>query len=933
MVDLHRHDEFSLFDGFGKASELAKLAKELGHTSLGTSNHGNTNGLVKTYHACKEVGIKPILGVEAYHKPKANEERKSFHLCLFAKNLQGYNNINRMLFEAEKNKYYQPLVFNETLKKHSNGVICTSACVAGYISQALLKGNNSAAAKMVSLLKSYFGDDFYIEIQPYKLDQDGTQERINKLLIELADEYDVKCILTSDSHRGRQDELETYIKMHEMAGHNTYDIEQTYGERYMPTEKQLVQRFVAMHEEDFGHKKALKMAKQMIKNLEEIEDKVEEDIFSSLSMTLPTFENGTDQTSFELLKQKVKEGLKLRGKAKNKKYIERCKKELDVIRHLGFEDYFLMVADYVQWAKDRGIMVGPGRGSGCNSQVCWALRITEVDSLRYHLDFRRFLRKDKKKMPDIDLDFETKRRDEVIEYLVNKYKGHSAQICSYGNYKVDNLLNDLAKVCGLKTDKSMDQDEAKENKKIIADLKALVKKCIDVEEEDVEPVLKRKGIERQDWEVNSNLNISYLKTFPQYKEYNKKYDNILKHFCSLYMKVRFIGTHAAGVAITGDDIFNFTTLRVRDGKIFASYDLDDLDKIKVTKFDILGLRTMEEIGVLRRLTGNDFDDDITEDKKILEMFKNAETDGIFQFESNTAKSILSNIECDCFEDVIATNAMNRPGPLSLGMPEMYAKNKKEGHVQDSPYLQFTKETYGTIIYQEQIQKICVKMANMSWNDADSVMKMMKSNVGSREARRIEQESGVLRKKFLQGAKENGINVKEASDTYDKLLTYSFNKGHGAGYSLISVEEMFYKVYYQTEFWFAKLKFAQDESEVRLFASLAVKSGAVVFLPHVNYSADYSLRKFEGEKVIQQGLSSIKGVGEKAAKAIEEERKKNGPFLSKEDFVERCKGRSVHSGVISTLEEQGALEFNKKIYLRRVVKYNSTLLAQLERRKK
>lgn len=907
MVDLHRHDEYSTFDGFGKAKELVKIAKEKGYTALGTSNHGNTNGIVKTWEACMEEGLKPILGIEGYFLPKYKEQHRGYHLCLFAKNKKGYNNINRIQYEGEKQKYYNSIWTFDILKDHTEGVICTTACVAGYSAQCIKDGKLEQAKKYLLKLKQLFKDNLYIEIQPYKISEEGLQEKVNVAHIQLAKELKIKCILTSDSHRGRKEELSTYLKMHEIAGHNLEHIEETYAERYMPDKNEMKERFIRMHKKDYGNS-TKSLANIMYDNLEELEEKVEYNIFENNKMVLPSF-CSSEEESNKLLLQEVKKGLKFRGKNKNKEYIARCKMELDVIKHLGYASYFLMVADYTQWAKERGIIVGPGRGSGCNSIVCWALRITEVDSIKYNLAFSRFLRKDKKKMPDIDLDFETDRRAEVIEYLINKYEGHAAQICSYGMYKVDNLINDLAKFCGLKTDKTIDSSEVQKNKNTIKEIKTFLNKYIEDSELDEEGLRENKLVE----------------------VYNKDYDNIIEHFIKLYMKVRFIGTHAAGVAITGDDIFNYTTLRIdsKTGKKYVSFDLDDLDKIAVTKFDILGLKTMSELGVLRKVTNTDFDDSITDDEKIMEYFKEGKTDGIFQFEKQQVKSMLINIECDCFEDVIAVNSMNRPGPLSLGQPDIYAENKKNKHnIVKNSYYEFTKETYGTLIYQEQIQQICVNMAGMSWNDADNIMKLMKANAGALTARRIEQEGNTMKKRFIEGAKKNGISKEEAEDTFDKMMTYSFNKGHGAGYSLISVEEMFYKVYYPIEFWFAKMMFPKDEAELQKFSCFAVKDGAVVFLPHVNYSkTKTSLRKVEGDRCIQQGLADLKGVGEKAALFIEEERKQNGIFKNYDNFYDRCKSRVVTSKVIDILKEAGALEFNKKIYLNRVTKYNSVLYSR------
>lgn len=906
MFDLHRHDEYSTFDGYGKATELAALTKEYGYNALCTTNHGNTNGLIQTYMACKDLGIKSILGVEGYFLPKWKQQTRGFHLIVIAKNLKGYGNMNRLQFEGEKQKYYNPIWDFDLLEKYHDGLICTTACVASYSSQCIIAGKNELAEKYLRKLKSIFEDDLYVEIQPYKVSEEGLQEYVNVQLIKLAKKLKIKCILTSDSHRGRKEDFDTYMKMHQVANHNFDDIEATYAERYMPKPTEMQKRFYKMHKDDFGEELTKKLANRMAKNLDEIEDKCEENYLDQLPLKLPKL--GNDST--KILKKKIIEGLKERGKCK-KEYLERVKEEFEVIHYHGFEDYFLIVADYVNWAKQRGIIVGPGRGSVCNCLIAYALKITEVDSLLFNLDFRRFLRKDKKKFPDIDLDFETSRRHEVIEYLCKKYEGHAARICSYGLYRVDNLLNDLFKVCGLPTDKNIDEEEVKRNKAEIQYIKSFVQANID---------------------EDSNLDVKNLTESAEAKSINKKYDNILIHFCKLYKKVRFIGTHAAGVAITGGELLDYVALKVdKNGDVFTNYDLTDIETVNVIKFDILGLKTMESIGDLRKNTGVIVDyDKAVKDENIMDNFREGNCDGVFQFEKKTARDILEKIHCDCFDDVVAASSMNRPGPLSLKQPELYAENKYNiEEAKTSEYWEYTKESFGTIIYQEQVQQICINIGNLSWSDADRVMKMMKGGHMTDSARKIYEENREdLLTRFVNGAVENGYDEGFAKDLFEKMTTYTFNKGHGVGYSLISVEEMYYKLYHPSAYWFVKLKYAKNDSEYDKFCAKAAKDGSVVFLPHVNYSSEKAkLRKVEGEECLQQGLSEIKGVGEKAASYILEERKKNGIFTSFDNFYDRCKSRTVTSRVIELLKEAGALEFNKKIYIKRVTKYNSALYSR------
>ena len=917
MVDLHRHDMFSRFDGFGKPSELAKLAKELGHSALATSNHGNTNGLVQTYDACMHEGIKPILGVEGYFLPVYKEKERGYHLCLFAKNLLGYKNLNIIQFEGEKQKYYNPIWTFDLLEKYHEGLICTTACIASYSSQCILKGNIKQARKYLEKLQGIFGDDLYVEIQPYKVSEVGAQEKINVAMIGLADRLNIKCILTSDSHRGRKEDFDTYLKMHMMDGHDENWVRGTYEERYMPELWEMEKRFVKMHKDDFDYPRRL--AKQFHNNLEELEAKVENDILGQLELKLPKVDSDRDSEK-EIVRQ-IKEGLKKRGQY-TKEYIKRCKEELDVIKTNGFIDYFLIVADYVNWAKNNGICVGPGRGSVCNCLVAYAMHITEVDSIRFNLDFRRFMRYDKKAYPDIDIDFEMDRRGEVIEYLINKYPGQSARVSSYGLYQVDNTINDLAKVCGLPTDKTVDEAKVKENKEVIKSIKRVVSQY-----------------RRDDGSLDTTA-LFNGENADDVRRYNKKYDNIITHFSKLYRKVRFIGTHAAGVILTSGDILQYTSLRIdKAGNLYSTFNLEDLNGVKIIKFDLLGLRTMQSIGECRRLAGKvGFDINAVDDPKLLEEFRLGNTCGIFQLEKNAAKKILDDIDCSDFNDVIATVAMNRPATLAIHSPELYGDNKRHQNEIDTDdlFYKHTAESYGIIIYQEQLMYVCVYIGGLEWFEADKVLKANKHGHVDQfheEIGKYKIKTGVdLRAKFISGCLAKGVTNERAEQMWDALSRYSFNKGHSAGYAIISMEEMYYKIYYPTFFWYSKIKYARSEQERDEFCNEAVASGNLVFLPHVNYSHVWtSIRKIDGEMVLQKGLAELKGIGEKAAQYIVEERKKNGIFRNYDEFYDRCAGRVVNKRVLNILFEQGTIEFNKKQYIKRVTAYNTALYSRAQRK--
>lgn len=916
MVDLHRHDMFSRFDGFGKPAELAKLAKELGHTALSTSNHGNTNGLVQTYDACMKEGIKPILGVEGYFLPVYKEKERGYHLCLFAKNLVGYRNLNAIQYEGEQQKYYNPIWTFELLKKYHEGLICTTACIASYSSQCILNGKEEKALVYLKKLQSIFGDDLYIEIQPYKVSEAGAQEKINIAMIQLSKQIGAKCILTSDSHRGKKEEFDTYLKMHMMDGHDVDWVHGTYKERYMPAMWEMEKRFVKMHKQDFPNAKA--MAKEMHQNLEDLEASVEYDILGQLELQLPQVDGGKD--SWKEIVRLCKEGLKKR-KQYTPKYIQRCKEELDVIKANGFIDYFLIVADYVNWAKANGICVGPGRGSVCNCLVAYAMYITEVDSIRFNLDFRRFMRYDKKAYPDIDIDFEMDRRGEVIEYLINKYPGQSARVSSYGMYQVDNTINDLAKVCGLPTDKTVDDAIVKSNKEVIKSIKSVVAKY-----------------KREDGSLNED-GLFNGDNAEDVKRYNAKYDNIITHFARLYRKVRFIGTHAAGVILTSGDVLQYTSLRIdKSGNLYSVYNLEDLNSVKIIKFDLLGLRTMQSIGECRKLAGKTgFDINIVDDPKLLEEFRLGNTCGIFQLEKNAAKKILDDIDCSDFNDVIATVAMNRPATLAMKSPELYGDNKRHQDEVDTDdlFYKHTAESYGIIIYQEQLMYVCVFIGGLEWFEADKVLKANKHGHVDQfheEIGKYKVKTGVdLKAKFISGCINKGITNERAEQIWDALSRYSFNKGHSAGYAIISMEEMYYKIYYPAFFWYTKLKYARNDQEKDEFCNEAAKSGTVVFLPHVNYSqGPSSIRKVDGECVLQKGLCDIKGIGEKAADVIVKEREQNGIFTSWDNFYDRCHCSAVNKRVLNLLQEQGAVEFKKKVYIKRVTAYNVALYSRAHR---
>lgn len=899
--DLHRHTEFSTFDGFGKSSELAVQAKNLGYTALGISDHGNTHGVVKHWQECLLNDIKPILGVEGYFMPKYKEKHRGWHICLFAQNLKGFENMNRIQTLGDERKYYNPILTFDDIAGNSEGLIVTTACVGSFWGDAIKHKRTDAAVRLLSMFKEVLGDNFYVEIQPYKISEGGLQEYINETLERISKELDIKCILTSDSHRGVKEELSTYLKLHEIAGHNTEHILKTYKDRYMPSTEEIKQRYVDMHG-------SILKAEEYIDNLTFLESTVDKDILGQLTLGMPEYAPGED--SNKILKKLAVEGLKKKGKW-NPEYKQRLREEFEIIEHHGFSDYFLTVRDYTMYAKEKGIAVGPGRGSACNCLVSWAVDVTGVDPVKFGLDYHRFIRKDKKKMPDIDLDFQTSRREEVIKYLVDKYPDSSAQIVSYGLYKPDNLINDLSKVCGLSTVGDIEPEVKNDRKRIVDGLKSFLKSYTD--------------------DQSGTIDVENLTRHRRYTEYNEQYDNICLHYIKLFRKVRYVGTHAAGVAIVDGDINQYSSLRTdkKSGKRYISYDLVDAEAINIMKFDILGLRTMEALSQVRELAGPPPTiDEMLDDDLIWDRFSLGETEGIFQFESRTAKSILQSIKPDNFDDLSACSSINRPGPLSLETHKLYAENKEKARLGlvtfDGPYTRYLKETYGTLIYQEQVQLIATVVGGMEWEDADRIIKLGSGGAKTTAAIQYKEELKKFEDDFCKNARKFGIKREEAVPLFNEFFNYSFNKGHSTGYSLISLEEMYYKVHHPLEYWTTKIKVGGLEETINLFLECAVADGCVILLPHVNYGPDYSVRYVDGEPGIQQGFGNIKNVGPAASSFIQDEKEKNGPFRSVEDFTERCKHRAVTTRVISSLVEQGALDFSKSNYIERVKQYNRTL---------
>ena len=882
---MHKHSMYSMFDGFDKINNIVSYAVKLGHKAIGLSDHGNACGILQLYLECKKQGIKPLMGVEAYFQPKFNAGGKKFHLCLFAYNNKGYENLCKIISDANENNFYRTMTVDfELLSKYTEGIICSSACVAGFLSQAILNNKMKLVEKAAKKFKSIYGENFYIELQPMSVIEDGVdiQKVTNEGLLRLAEKLDIKTILTTDSHFTRKEDFDSYVMMHRLSkigsakgeGFTIEHIQETYKERYMHSEKEIAMKFAKMH----GY-----YPQEQLDAMDEIYDKINIDLDFSGSIPECDDYEDNEKALTEICKQKLKETGRW-----TKEYKKRAKYELSVIKGHGLCDYFLIVRDYVQWAKNNDIYVGPGRGSCGGSLVTELLGITEIDPIVVGTDFDRFLRPDKKKMPDIDMDFENGRQQEVIEYIINKYKGRASKISTFGYYKSANLINDLCKVYEI---------SGPEVARIKGVLKAHVPEMAHFEFEDIkyDEIIKDRTV----------------------ADIDKEYPSFVKHFCMLCGQVKYYGQHPAGVLVTKGAISGWVPMMKVKGQMICSFDKYDCEAVDMVKFDVLALKTLNVIHDIERMTDDVFDRREVDDETNYQMYKRfseGDTLGIFQLNKEAARGILKDIQADNIQDVIAAISLNRPGTLKLKTHEQYAANKQ--NIDDTTvWYPYTKDAYGSIIYQEHVMRICKGLSTMRPERIDKLMKFKFS----------EEEREHLKEEFVEGSKEkSGLSEKVSGPLFDAMSLYMFNKGHGAGYALISEWMMYHKVKHPIEFWFATLKWEYDDAKRREFEEEAAMDGILIFIPHVNYTADYSVRTIEGEKVIQMGYNSIKGVGPKAAVEIQEERRKNGPFRSYDDFVDRCKSRAVTTRVISSLLEAGALEFKKKTYIKRVKELNSAL---------
>ncbi len=895
FTHLHLHTEYSLLDGANKIKLLAKTLKEQGVKSVAITDHGNMFGALDFYKTMKAEGIKPIIGMEAYiHNSEDISDkstRQRFHLCLFAKNEIGYKNLMYLSSQSYiKGFYYYPRINKKLLKEHSEGLICSSACLQGEVNWQLNTNSERnkkfgakgyEKAKEVALeYKEIFGDDFYLELMRHGIND---QLFIDKQVIKLSMQTGIKIIATNDTHYLRQEEADAHEAFMCIAMNKEFDdpkrLRHSVHEFYLKSPQEISKLFMDIPE--------------AIENTAEIVQKCNLELHLG-NPTPPKFKftkeyakaEGLDFCNdAEYFTYKCQEGLEERlkyvPKNKHEEYRKRLKIEIDIINSMKFPGYMLIVWDFIREAKKRGVPVGPGRGSAAGSLVAFSLFITDIDPMKYNLLFERFLNPERVSMPDIDVDFCQARRGEIINYVVEKYGRYNvAQVITFGKLLAKGVIRDTARVLG------MPYSEADRMAKLIPD------------------------------ELGITLEKAYKKE-PKLKELvenDSSAARVWKFALSLEGLNRNAGMHAAGVVLSNEELWNKTPLYKPSGEetLITQYSLKYLEDVDLIKFDFLGLKTLTVIDNALKLIKKRYDKDINfstidmNDENIYKLIQSGNTLGLFQIESSGMKQLNERLQPTTFEDIIAVLALYRPGPMESGMLDDFVE-RKHGRAPITyvfPELEsILKPTYGVIVYQEQVMQIVQTIGGFSLGGADVVRRAM--------GKKIKSEMDRLKNEFAEGAVKKGFDRKKSEELFDLIVMfagYGFNKSHSAAYAMITFQTSYLKAYYPQEFMAALLTSEQDNTDkIVKYVDEVKRLGIKLSPPDVKKSfVEFSAIKEEGEEVVLFGLGAIKGVGKTAIKSIIEAREEK-QFESLNDFISRVDTGKVNKKVLESLVKSGSFD--------------------------
>ena len=887
FTHLHVHTEYSLLDGSSKIKELVARAKELGMDSLAITDHGVMYGVIDFYRAAKDAGIKPIIGCEIYVSPGSRFERETghnedryYHLVLLAENDKGYHNLMKIVSKGfTEGYYYKPRVDYEVLEQYSEGIIALSACLAGEVQKYLARNMYDEACKSALRYQKIFGKgNFFLELQDHGIDM---QKKVNMDLLRMSSELGIELVTTNDIH---------YIYDTDYEAHDILLCIQT-GKKVMDEDRMRYEggQYYLKSEEEM--RALFPYALQAIDNTAKIAARCNVEIEFGVRK-LPKYqvpkefwdsEEEEGEASWHYLHHLCYEGLNRRYGIEKPELTERLDYELSVIRNMGFIDYFLIVWDFINYAKTNGIMVGPGRGSAAGSIVAYTLAITDIDPLKYDLLFERFLNPERVSMPDIDVDFCYERRGEVIDYVVSKYgKDNVAQIVTFGTLAAKGVIRDVGRV--------LDMPYAQVDaiaKMIPKELNITIDKALKMN-----PLLKK--------EYDENSQIKYL------IDMSKRLEGLPRH----------TSMHAAGVLISQKAVDEYVPLsRSSDGTITTQYIMTTLEELGLLKMDFLGLRTLtviqDAVNLVKKNKGvtiNLHDIDYN-DKQVLDYIGTGKTDGIFQIESAGMKSFMKELKPESLEDIIAGIALYRPGPMDFIPKYLKGKNDRDSITYDCPQLEpILKTTHGCIVYQEQVMQIVRDLAGYTLGRSDLLRRAMskkKQAVMEKERKNFvygNEEEGV------DGCIKRGIDEATANKIYDEMIDfakYAFNKSHAAAYGVVSYQTAYLKYYYPVEFMASLLTSVIDNSsKVIEYVQTCKGMGIDILPPDINQSE----RNFTAQGgAIRYGLSALKSIGKAMVDQLVSERNARGPFQNLQEFLERISECDLSKRIVESLIKAGALD--------------------------
>ncbi len=901
FVHLHAHTEYSMLDGAAKIKDYLKKVSELNQPAAAITDHGNLYGALEFYNEAIKIGVKPIIGYEAYVTPTSRFERperdknKRYHLTLLAENNEGYQNLVELVSKAYlEGYYYKPRIDYELLEEYSNGLIALSGCLGGEIAQFLApdgskeEGNNDAVRSYENALlvaKKYqqiFGqENFFIELHNH-----GIPQQIDILpdLVKISKEIGAPLVATNDSHYVEQENSSAHDALLCVQTNATLDDESRFkfegSGYYIKSSEEMRDLFP----ED--------MYLDACDNTLKIADRVDYS-FEFDKTYLPDFPISQDQSTEELLKSKVIEGAKERYKNIDDEVMSRINYELDVINTMGFASYFLIVGDLIEFAKKNNIRTGAGRGSAAGSIVSYCLGITGIDPIKYGLIFERFLNKGRKSLPDIDMDFDERYRTDVINYAIEKYgQDKVAHIVTFATIKAKQAIRDAARVLGLPF--SSGDKVAKLMPPMILGNTATISECLELDEDNTS------GYSKEFYSASEELR----------KEYGS--DSEVKKIIDIALGLEGLrrqdGIHAAAIVISPENITNYLPIQRKgeNAEIVTQYEMHTVEQLGLLKMDFLGLRNLSILDRTIELIGDplfDIDNVLLDDAKTYKLFSEGRMTGVFQLESRVAQTVSKNLNPKRFEDIVALVALIRPGPLGAGMHNEFADraNSRRAieylHNDLEPIL---SETYGIILYQEQVMQIAEKIAGFNLQEADNLRVAM----GKKIPKVMEEQ----RIKFTEGATNNGYSEQFSIELFDQIAYfagYGFNKSHSVPYALLAYQTAYLKANYPAEYLAACLTAVKrDKDRTAIFLSEARELGVSVKTPNINVSfEDFTVRENE----ILFGLSAVRNVGDITAQKIVQERKVNGDFTSVEDFLSRIDSRALNKRGVEALIQGGGLD--------------------------